>query len=188
MADLSAEQARLAKGTGISWERWLQIFAGHDASNHTALAVVATKAIEAEGSTENAAWWGQSAAIVYEHTVGARVAGQQCDGTFAASLNRTVAAPVAELHEAFIAFMADRTSFDGIDFAAAATTSVTPKRSYWRVKLADGSKLEVAFAPAKEKTQISLTRNQMSDGSTKDAVKASLLELVQEFISTRNPS
>ena len=185
MTDLTAEQERLAKGTGIPWTRWLQVFEGQDATNHTALAALATATIEAEGQAKNPAWWGQSAAITYEHVVGARTAGQQCDGTFAVSLNRTVAEPLADLHEGFIAYMAGRTDFDGIDFAAASTTSVTPKRSYWRVKLADGSKLEIAFAPAKEKTQISLSRQQMSTGASKQEVKASLLNLVESFLATR---
>lgn len=185
MTDLAAEQERLAKGTGIPWVRWLAVFAGHDAADHTSLAALATATIEAEGMASNAAWWGQAAAITYEHTVGTRLMGQQCDGTFQVSLNRTVAQPLTELHTGFTAFMADRTAFDGVDFAAAPTTSVTPKRSYWRVKLAEGSKLVVAFAPSKDKTQLSLSRQQMSEGSSKQTVKASLLDLVESFLATR---
>ena len=97
-------------------------------------------------------WWAQNISIAYEQDMGLRAVGQQSDGLYVATVSKTVNDDLGHWFK----------FWDKLDKGreiSSIRTSHTPKRSYWRGKLANKTKLEVAFKP-KENNKISITVTQ----------------------------
>ena len=133
----------ISKGTARSWNDWLGWLSGigaHELSHaEIARRVVATG--------DASSWWAQSIAVAWEQHIGRRKPGQRPCGTFEVSVTRTLAGEVSALLESIAARFDATSGFDGVAREGAACTSVTPKRSYWRCRLADGSGVQVSLEP-----------------------------------------
>ena len=89
-------------------------------------------------------WWAQSITVAFEQHIGRRDPGQRSDGSFEVSVTRTMRGERETVYRLACALFDTRNSFDGVAIDGAARTSVTPKRSYWRAGLADGTAVTVA--------------------------------------------
>ena len=150
MPDTSGAIERATGHPWASWLAWLDA-RGARALPHRAVADLAFARIQeldltrhhTNGKPFNQGWWAQSIAIAYERAHEARAPGQTHDGTFAASVSRTIPGTLDEALARWCAATAALTSVDGVAFAAAPTTSSSPKWRYWRVPLADGGRVQV---------------------------------------------
>lgn len=141
MSTRGTSTAGIARATGVPWETWTARLdeLGARAMGH---AEVARRVAEQlEGVVENHEWWAQSVAVAYEQHTGARRPGQAGDGTFGASASRTVAGTPDEALARWAALMAGRTEVGGVPFQQPPTTAATEKWRYWRVRLADGTRV-----------------------------------------------
>lgn len=133
----------IESGTGIAWADWLTFFEPHRDLDHTAMAKHALEHILAEGSSSSPEWWAQGATVAYEQHIGRRGVGERCDGTFSATVSKTLPGTMDVILARLEAAGATRTEFAGIPVESAPTTSSTDKWRYWRVKLADGSRVSI---------------------------------------------
>jgi hypothetical protein len=153
--------------TGKTWAQWLKVAEkeGLAALPHDQ---IATRFSEA-GVPD---WWSQMLTVAYEQHIGRRRPGQVGEH-FRTQVNRTIEGEVAEVHGRWIKAQAKSKAFDGAAFEKAATISVTPKRSYWRVNLADGTKVQVAFEPKPgPKTMINVTHDKLDSAADIERWKA----------------
>ncbi len=131
----------IAEGTGTSWAVWCKKL---DAANAKSLShgeiVEAAQRIKPVSG-----WWAQGIAVAYEQHIGRRKPGQMSDGTYSASASRTVVSGRDAAFETWSAFASKMRSIGSIDFSDAASVSHTPKRSYWKRKCQDGSKVVIGF-------------------------------------------
>ncbi len=83
--------------TGCDWTRWVYVLDKWGAVNksHTEIAAHIHEKYKIDG------WWAQTLTVGYERIRGLRARGQRRDGGWEASKSKTVAAPVAELFEAW---------------------------------------------------------------------------------------
>ncbi len=84
--------------TGRSWDEWSALIeaAGQHTQGHTAIA----RYLRDEHGVDP--WWAQSVTVGYERIAGIRAPYQRADGTFEASLSRTIAVDGAVLRAALL--------------------------------------------------------------------------------------
>lgn len=145
MNTTSRQHAALATGSGIAWKRWLEILEPHRDLDHTDLAAKALEAIRSEGTSTNPQWWAQNASVAYEQHIGRRVVGQKCDGSFSAGVSKTFPGTMDDVLARITGAGAELTAFAGIPAEARPSTSATEKWRYWRVPLADGSRVTITI-------------------------------------------
>lgn len=136
-----ASTQAIEDGTKTSWQEWCVYL---DASNAAALdhSAIVKKAREFRPIS---GWWAQAVAVAYEQHIGRRKPGQTSNGLFSASVSRTIDGDLERLHRTWCDYASGLSKIDGLAFSQPPTTSVTPKRLYWRCKFEDASKAAVSM-------------------------------------------
>lgn len=128
----------IEKGTGRSWSQWLDLLESFDASS------LSHKDIAARLGDEGASgWWAQMLTVAYEQHIGRRVPGQDCTGSFAVSVSKTLPGSMDNALERWQELMAGADELSDIALTRGPETSSTEKWRYWRCGLADGSRVNV---------------------------------------------
>ncbi|SJM61770.1 hypothetical protein [Gulosibacter sp. 10] len=133
--------AAIASATGRPWEEWVALLdeAGARGAKHTAIARLALERMPPR--VEQDEWWAQGVAVAYEQHTGLRVPGQTCDGDFQLSTSRTASGDKDEVLARWLGLVDGREEFGGVPVDGEPSTSQTEKWRYWRVPLADGSRV-----------------------------------------------
>ena len=133
----------IVAATGRSWEDWVQLFddAGARQMNHSAIATLALQLMPAP--VEQKEWWAQSTAVTFEQHAGLRVPGQTSTGDFQLSTTRTVPGDKDQTLKAWLEIVDSRAEFGGVRVEGEASTSSTDRWRYWRVSLANGTRVVV---------------------------------------------
>ena len=136
----------ISTATGRSWDQWVKLLedAGARNMNHTHIAALALDFIPA--ATSQKEWWAQSTAVAFEQYAGLRVPGQTSDGDFQFSTTRTLSGEMDDTLQAWITLVDQRDEFGGVPVESPATTSHTDRWRYWRVRLADGTRVVVSIS------------------------------------------
>jgi len=133
----------IAAATGIPWETWTARLEELGARRMGHAEIARHVAGQLAGVVANHEWWAQAVTVAYEQHVGARRPGQTGDGRFNVSAGRTVDGSLDEALACWSAVMAGRSDAAGVAFADEPSTSATEKWRYWRVRLADGTRVSV---------------------------------------------
>lgn len=127
----SITNERVREKTGRGWGEWVEQLdhAGAAALSHKQIALLLQEKHDLD------AWWAQSVTVGYEQAKGRR-AEHEKPGGFSASVSRTVAMPIDEVHAAWAsgAWLAR--------VPGAEITKATPPKSV-RIRLADGTRAAV---------------------------------------------
>lgn len=136
----------IASATGRPWDDWVQMLeeAGAREMPHSGIAKLTLELMPE--SVERREWWAQSAAVAYGQHAGLRQPGQSCTGDFQLSTSRTVTGDKDSALQAWVELVSAREEFGGVVVEAPATTSSSEKWRYWRVPLADGTRVAVNFS------------------------------------------
>lgn len=173
--------APITRATGIPWEQWVSVLDAQQARtmDHTAIAALV---VERMPEIPSKHWWAQSVAIAYEQHVGIRVVGQSCDGTFAANASKTVEGSLDEVIVRWQEFVGSPEELDGVPTTSAPSVSSTEKWRYWRVTLADGSKVNVNLsAKSPEKAVLGLQHAQLNTEDDRERWRAFWKRLLTTF-------
>lgn len=135
--------AGIAAATGRAWDDWVDLLdaAGAREMGHTEIARQTLELMPE--AVERREWWAQGTAIAYEQHTGLRVPGQSCDGDFQTAVSKTVPGDMDRALAAWRELVGGREEFGGVPLDGPATTSSTEKWRYWRVPLADGTRVSV---------------------------------------------
>lgn len=147
MAQAISNEA-LEKGTGKSWGEWLKFFESIHASELTHKEIALT--VYEKGGVSG--WWAQMVTVSYEQHIGRRIAGQDCTGEFAVSVNKTLDGTMDSIMKKWQALIGERNDFSNIPISRGPDVSQTEKWRYWRCGLSDGSVVNVNIhqkSPAK---------------------------------------
>lgn len=101
-------------------------------------------------------WWSQMVTVDYERSIGRRETGQRCDGDFTTSASRTLPGTLDEVLDRWLARLDTADGLDGVPFAAEPVVSRTEKWRYWRVQLADGSKVAANISAKAQRASCTL--------------------------------
>lgn len=153
----------IAAGTGRPWDQWVKLLeqAGARTKDHTTIAALALELMPE--SVSQKAWWAQSAAVAFEQYAGLRAPGQSSSGDFQFSTTRTVTGDMDNVLQAWLALVTDRDEFGGVPIDGPPTTSHTDRWRYWRVRLADGSRVVVNIRnKTPEKASLALEHSKLA--------------------------
>lgn len=108
-------------------------------------------------------WWAQGVAVQYEQARGMRVPGERCDGTFAATATKTVAAPAERVLEAFTDPATREQWLPDVSLRLGAIRPGKPLRA----DCDDGTRVEVTLV-AKDvaKCQVKIDHQRLPDADT----------------------
>lgn len=139
----ASNTSSIAASTGRSWEEWVSLLDARSARllDHTAIARLALEIMPAEAPNQE--WWAQGVAVAYEQHAGLRLPGQSCAGDFRASASRTLATDRDGAVAAWRERVGGLDVFRDVPLDGEPTESRTEKWSYWRARLADGSRITV---------------------------------------------
>jgi hypothetical protein len=159
--------------TGRDWAEWLKFAQKEKLADlpHNEIAL----RFGAAGVPD---WWAQNLAVAFEQHIGRRAPGQVGD-SFRTQVNRTVAGEREEVASRWAEAHAKAKKIGGIVIEGTPTISDTPKRSYWRINLVDGSKVQVAFEPRPGgKTMINATIDRLKSADMIEQAKVIWKELL----------
>ncbi len=88
-------------------------------------------------------WWTQQLTVMFEQHIGRRVPGQDCDGEFSVSASKTITGSMDDALRWWVDRVGDQSEFSDIPISRGPDISRTDKWRYWRVGLADGSRVNV---------------------------------------------
>lgn len=159
--------ASVRQKTGRGWNEWVETLdkAGAAPLAHNDIARLVH---ERFGIGE---WWSQMVTVGYEQAKGRRVVGQKCDG-FAASVSRTVAQPIEQVHAAWAAgHWLKRIP------GAEITSATAPK--YVRIKMPGGTRAAVYLtAKAGGKTAVQVQHEKLAGPEAVEPSKALWREII----------
>lgn len=133
----SSEAVRAA--TGKDWSEWFELLdsAGAQQMSHKQI----TSWLSDNGHLSG--MWCQAVVTTYEQEIGRRQVGQTCDGDWNAGVRRVVTCSPEAAFELWCRSVDGESSFNGVPVADGPRVNVTQRFHYWRVTLADGSRVDV---------------------------------------------
>ena len=118
------------------------------------------------------AWWAQKLIVEYEQARGVRQSGARPDGTFAAGASKTIAAPVARIAAAFTDAGLRPHWLPGLQL----TERTSRAGRSIRFDVGDGSRLNVTFGAAGDKTSVAVEQERLPDAAAAEAARAAWRE------------
>jgi hypothetical protein len=155
----------IKRATNKTWDEWLKFFASIDAKNltHKEIAQAAYDKGGAPG------WWAQMVTVAYEQHIGRRAPGQDNDGEFSVSASKTIDGTMDDALKQWQAATKGSTEFSGVAITADPDVSKNDKWRYWRVGLADGSKVNInIYNKAPGKASLGLAHEKLESSEAAD--------------------
>ncbi len=117
--------------TGKSWNQWCELIEAWPEApeGHAAVAARVLQDFEVTG------WWSQAVTVGWERITGRRLVNQMADGTFTASVSRTISVDASELRE----MLYDDTDRADLFGGMASQMRSRPGVNVMRIKLDDGT-------------------------------------------------
>jgi hypothetical protein len=146
---LTSSDASIRERTGRGWEEWFDMLDEWGAADRTHKEIARWVATQLD--IEPLGWNAQAITVSYERARGGREVGERADGSFTATVSKTVAVPVEALFDAFG------------DEALSVRTATRPKSA--RYDFADtGSRVHATFiAKDGAKSTIALEHTRLPD-------------------------
>jgi hypothetical protein len=154
------DDATLVKATGKNWKQWMAVFKKINAKDlpHKEIASLLERDYEVSG------WWAQSLTVRFEQETGKRIPGERSDGSFNVTVSGSLSGDVDTVFEKWTNKYASVSSFNKMKISGEPSTSVTPKWRYWKIRLADKSRLNINFAQKSEdKTLVQINHENLAD-------------------------
>lgn len=165
---LFSDQA-IEKATGKKWAQWQVLLKAMNA------AALPHKKIAAQLHRDHgvSGWWAQALTVQFERVIGCRKIGQTHAGDFSASASKTLSGTKDDALAAWRRLVGKARDFDGVAFAGAPSTRKTEKWRYWRIGLADGSKVTIAIGDkAGGKALLGVNHDKLADAEAAARWKA----------------
>ena len=146
---LTSSDASIRERTGRGWEEWFDVLDewGADERSHKEIA----RWVATQLDIEPLGWNAQAITVSYERARGGREVGERSDGSFTATISKTVAVPVEDLFDAFA------------DEALSVRTATRPKSARYDFA-ANGSRVHATFIAKDEaKSTIALEHTRLPD-------------------------
>ena len=138
------DETPVMKATGKELREWFAILDGREARDlpHKDIA----RLLSAEYGVPG--WWSQNVTVEYEKHIGRRETGQSQSGEYEGTATRSLPGTMDEVLDGWVARLPAEpgAAFDGVAFAGEPSVSKTEKWRYWRVSLADGSRVTVTIS------------------------------------------
>lgn len=154
---LTTSDATIRERTGRGWEEWFDVLDEWGAAERPHKEIA--RWVAAQLDIEPLAWNAQAITVSYERARGGREIGQRSDGSFTATISKTVAVPVEALFDAFA------------DKALTVRTATRPKSARYDFAR-NGSRVHATFIAKEDaKSTIALEHTRLPDAGEVDRMK-----------------
>ena len=164
MKTQSISDQAVQKATGRSWEEWFALLNNAEAG-HLRHKEIAQK-LYAEHDVKG--WWAQNITVEFERLIGRRDHGQRGDGDYELSVNKTLGGTMDSALVSWQELVGDARAFNDVTFSNEPSTSKTDNWRYWRVNLADGTRINIIISQ-KDAGKAQLTVQHRKLKSSEDA-------------------
>jgi hypothetical protein len=155
---LITTDATIRERTGRGWEEWFDVLDEWGAADRPHKEIA--RWVAAQLDIPQLGWNAQAITTSYERARGGRAIGERADGTFTASISKTVAVPVEALFDAFA------------DEALRERTATRPKSARYDFG-DDGTRVHVSFLAKDEaKSTVVIEHVRLHDAGQADRMKA----------------
>ena len=166
---LVTTDATIRERTGRGWEEWFDVLDEWGAADRPHKEIARWVAEQLD--IPQLGWNAQAITTSYERARGWRQIGERADGTFTATVSKTVAVPVERLYDAFA------------DEALRERTSTRPKSARYDFG-DDGSRVLVSFlAKGQATSTVAIEHTRLRDAAHADRIKAYWRERLDELKS-----
>lgn len=183
MSTQTTSDASVHKATGKVWDEWMATLEQQNAAklSHKDIAAML---VEDHGVSF---WWAQTITVEYERMIGRREVGQSCEGDFQAGASKTIAGGMEGIFKDWLAFMNKKDNLNGVPYNAQPTTTKTEKWRYWRVQLANNSKVNINInQKTVDKVLLSVNHEQLNNADEVDSWKTFWKSYFKEFVENQN--
>ena len=166
----------LQKATGKTWEEWFSVLEeeGAQALSHKETANMLVEEHGVDG------WWAQGITVEFERAIGRREVGQTSTGDYQTAASKTIPGTLDEALESWEKLVGEARDFNSVAFADEPSSSHTDKWRYWRVSLADGSKVTVVIGDkGADKALLAINHEKLSDKEAVDRWKSFWKDFLQ---------
>ncbi len=148
-------EVAVKEATGRDWSEWVELLDGKGARELAHQEIVAI--VAAEGASS---WWSQMVTVTYEQTRGGRKQHQKTDGSYSATVSKTIAAPIDVV---FAAWENARRRAKWLHEPKITVRKSTPSKSM-RITWSDGkTSVDVGFlAKGKTKSQVAVEHSKLT--------------------------
>ncbi len=175
----------IEKATKRSWDDWLAFMKAIGAEDLDHHAIATHLLIELDGMVDNIGWWAQATAVAYEQHIGRRIPGQQPDGTFRISVNRSTKMNMFALMDGWAAFAAGEPEVSALT-TTAPRVSGTERRITWRTKGHDDSAVTVISEPKPNGTAALVVQHGgLPSPETSAATREKWVVIVERFLNNQ---
>jgi len=177
MADPGMSDAAVMAATGRDWAGWRMFLDGEGAADRPHGEIVAMLS-----ATGLPGWWRQMVTVGYERMIDRRDTGQRCAGDWSASASRTLAGDMDQAIARWAALADAQEAYDDVPALSPARRSASAKWRYWRIDLADGSRVAVnACEKPGGKAVIGISHDGLADAASVARFKAYWKGLLQQL-------
>ncbi len=165
----TASDAAVRKATGKSWGEWITLLKKlkADRLTHQEIASLLSDQHGVSG------WWAQGITVEFERAIGRREIGQTCDGDYQASIGKTLAGTIDQALASWRQRAKGLKDFDGVPLGGAATVTKSDKWRYWRVTLADDTKVTIVIGrKGPDKAHLAVNHDKLPDAAAVERWKA----------------
>lgn len=197
MAAMGARENGIEKATGVAWSDWTAWLTvqGAREREHATIARLAEQhlgelgitAHQVTGEPLNAGWWAQGIAIEFELDHGLRAAGQTSRGDFAVSASKTLPGTIDDALRAWLTLVGGLVEVAGAGMMGEPAVTRTDKWRYWRVGLADGSRVSVTVSAreaaegAAPKAVVAVNHGELESADVGERMRAWWKELLRRL-------
>ncbi|MET1036387.1 MAG: hypothetical protein ABWX68_14250 [Arthrobacter sp.] len=151
----------ITRATGVPWDEWVDYLDGLGGRGLGHAEIASRAAERIDTAVGNGGWWAQGVAVAYEQHIGRRAPGQQNDGTYQLAVSRTFGGTMDDAMNAWTELVRGMAAFGGVPADGVPTLTATVKWRYWRVGLADGTRVSMEIhekTPGKAGMAVNHTR------------------------------
>ncbi len=191
MADKFAGKSDEAvkKATGKNWEEWFKILASIKASKMPHKDIVLwimdkglIKSGWPAGRSFNEGWWAQSLVVGYEEKIGRRVWGQKTTGNYEVSIGKSLDGTPDEAFKTWENLVKNKKEFNKVKIKGDFRTSITKEWRYWKVDLANGSRVYANIGPKGDnQSSLSITLDKLKDKKAVESWRKYWKELLRKL-------
>jgi len=168
---------QIEKKFGKPWKYWMDYMKSINAREltHTEIAKRVNEKI-------NDSWWAQTITVAYEQKSGRRKPGQRADGTYEASVTKSIDEDPAKLAEKWSEFAKDNKQLQA-KMKDKPQISKTQKSNLWKAELENSNKATVAFEKMKNgKTQMAVMQKNIKKEAELEKSKKFWKNIFDKFI------
>ena len=178
----AVSEEAIKRGTGKAWSEWMAWFQDANVAE-ASHGEIARRLVE---ETDVSGWWAQMLTVAFEQEIGRRVPGQDCDGEYSVSTSKTLNMSMDDALNWWLRAVEGHEEFGDVQLSGEPEVTRTDRWRYWRVRLADGTRVNVdIYEKASGKSSLSIRHEKLESPDLIEPNRAYWKAFLKEAAASR---